>query len=76
MYSILQEKYYNIGDSERYFVQTWCQSKSSRIKLTEVPVVSKGLDPNIQPEKQVTKYLVKEISQVKLKIGQVRAGSR
>ena len=27
MYSILQEKYYSIGNSERYLVQTWSQAK-------------------------------------------------
>ena len=31
---------------------------------------------NIQPEKQVSKPLIKEISQVKPRIGQGRAGSR
>ena len=76
MYSILQEKYYNIGNSERYLGQTQSQAKSSGIKLPEVHSVSKSLDPNIQPEKQVAKPLVKEISQVKSRIGQGRAGSR
>ena len=76
MYSILEEKYYNIGNSERYLVQTWSQAKSSGIKLPEVHSVSKGLYLNIQPEKQVTKPLVKEISQIKQRIGQGRARSR
>ena len=40
MYSILQEKYYNIGNSERYLVQTQSQAKSSGIKLHEVHAVS------------------------------------
>ena len=61
MCSILQEKYYNIGNSERYLVQTWSQVKSSGNKLPEVHGVSKGLGPNIQPEKQVAKPLVKYI---------------
>ena len=76
MWSILQEKYYDIGRSERYLVQTRSQVKSSRIKLPEVHGVSKGLDPNIQPEKQVSKPLVKEISQIKPWIGKGRVGSR
>ena len=38
MYGILQRKYYNIGDSARYLVQTWSQAKSSRIKLPMVLV--------------------------------------
>ena len=72
MYSILQEKYYNTGNSERYLVQTWSQAKSSGIKLQEVHSVSKGL----HPEKQAARPLVKEILQVKPRIGQGRAGSR
>ena len=55
MYNILQEKYYNIGNSARYLVQTWSQSTSSGIKLPEVDGISKSLDPNIQPEKQFIK---------------------
>ena len=49
-HSILQDKYYNIGKSKRYLVHTWSHVKSSRIRLPEVHCVSKGLDPNIQPE--------------------------
>ena len=52
MCNILHEKYYNIGESERYFVQMQSQTRSSGIKLWEVHGVSKSLDPNIQPEKQ------------------------
>ena len=55
MHNILYERYYNIGKSERYLVQTQSQTKSSGIKLPEVHGVSKNLDPNIQPEKQITK---------------------
>ena len=47
--------------------------------MPEVHVVSKGLDLNIQPEKQVTKLViskVKEIPQVKPYIGQGRARLR
>ena len=51
MHNLLQEKYYNIGKSERYLVQTQSQTKSSGVKLPEVHGVSKSLDPNIQPEK-------------------------
>ena len=72
MYSILQEKYYNIGNSKKYLVQTWSRIKSSGINLPEVHGGSKSLDPNIQTEKKVTKPLVKEISQVKPRIGQGR----
>ena len=52
MHKILYEKYYKIGKSERYLVQTWYQTKSSGMKLLDVHGVSKNLNPNIQPEKQ------------------------
>ena len=52
MQNLLHEKYYNIGKTEKYLVQTWSQRKSSGIKLPEVHGMSKSLDPNIQPEKQ------------------------
>ena len=76
MYSILQEKYYNIGHSAKYLVQTWSQAKSSGVKLPEVHCFSKSLDHNIQPEKQVAKPLFKENPLGKPRIGQGRAGSK
>ena len=51
MYSLLQEKYYNVGKSERYLVLTGFQAKSHRIKLPEVHGVNKNLELNIQAEK-------------------------
>ena len=52
--------------------------KSSGIKLLEEHGIGKGLDLNIQPEKQVIKPIVdtkiKEISQIKPRLGQGRAG--
>ena len=75
MHNILHERYYNIGKSEKYLVQTWTQTLSSRIKLPEVHGVSKNLDPNIQPEKQTIRPLKgNEISQENPRIGQGRAG--
>ena len=76
MHSILQEKYYNIGNSTRYLVQTQSQVKSSRITLPEFHGISKSLDPNIQAGKQVAGPLFKETSQVEPRKGQGRAGSR
>ena len=32
--SILHDRYYNIGILGKYMVQTWCQAKSSGIKIT------------------------------------------
>ena len=43
MYSVLQERYYKIGYSEKYLVQTWSQAKSSGIKFPEVHGISKNL---------------------------------
>ena len=36
MHNILHKRYYNLQKSERYVVQVWSQTKSSRIKLPEV----------------------------------------
>ena len=69
--SILQTRYYNLGKgvSEKYLAQTWSQAKSSGIKLPEIHSVGKGLDQNIQPEKQILKQItatkMKEVSQIK-----------
>ena len=52
MHNMLHEKYYNIGISEIYLVQMQSQTKSSRVKLPEVHVVTKNLDLNIQPGKE------------------------
>ena len=79
MHSILHNKYYNIGNSEKYLVQSRSQTKSNGIKLSEVHGISKSLDPNIQPEKQVINPLVSkvnEISWTKPRLGQGRAGLR
>ena len=70
--------YYNIGKSEGYLVQTRSQTKSTGLKLPEVHGVSKGLDPNIQLEKNKLLSPTKgnEISQERPEIGQRRAGMR
>ena len=54
MHNVLHEKYYNIGETERYLVQTCSQTKSSGIKHPEVHAMRKNLDPNILPENQHT----------------------
>ena len=77
MHNILCKRCYNIGKSERYLVQMWSQTKSSRIKLPEVHGVSKNLDPNILPEKQSIRPLKgNEISQEKPRMHQGRVGMR
>ena len=62
MHSILHDKYYNIGNSEKYLIQTQCQAKSSGINLPEVYGVSKGLDLKYTTRKQVTKPLVSKVN--------------
>ena len=52
MHNTLHEKYYKIEAKERYLVQTHSQTKSSRIRLTEVHGVKKTLDTNLLPKKQ------------------------
>ena len=70
MHNILHEKYYNIGKSERYLVQMQSETKSSGVKLLEIPGVSKSLDPNIQSEKQTIKPpKIDENSQIRPRIG-------
>ena len=68
MYGILQEKYYNLGNSIKYLVQTESQAKSSQIKLPEVHGISKGLDPNIQLEKQIAKPLLNKTGSAENKV--------
>ena len=60
MHSVLQERHYKIGNSERNLVQTWYQAKFSGKKPPEVHGIRKSLNPNVQWEKQVTKPLVKK----------------
>ena len=55
MHSILHNTYCNIGNSEKYLIQTQSQANSSGIKLPDIHGIGKDLDPNIQPEKQVIK---------------------
>ena len=81
MQGLLHAKYYNISEenSEKYWVQTQSQAKSNGAKLPEINSRGKGLNPNIQPEKQVITPKVTratEISQIKPKLGQGRAGLR
>ena len=60
----------NLSDSKGTFQQS--QAKSSGINLPGIHGINKGLDPNIQAEKQVLKPIgitkAKEISQNKTKV--------
>ena len=74
MYQVLCEKYYNIGRTENYLVQTQSQMKSSGIKLPKVHGMRKNLDPYILPEKQHANPIKGSIE--KLCVGHGRAGLR
>ena len=79
MQNVLHSSYYNIGERRegKYLVQTRSQAKPSGITLPKVHGVDKGIDPNIQPEKQVIKPIisseVKGVIQQKLRLGPGRA---
>ena len=46
------KKYYSVGNTGNYLVQTRSQTKSSGTKFPEVHGMRKNLDPNVLPEKQ------------------------
>ena len=77
---ILHTRYYNLGKGNpgKYLVQTRSQAKSSCIKLPDIHGIGKGLDPNIHPEKAhfnaISSYKCKNVSQIKPRLGQWRAG--
>ena len=75
MHNLLHKNY--MGKSDNYLVQTWSQTRSNGIKLPEVHGVSKNLDLNIQPEKQIIRPLKdNEHSQEKQRMGQWREEMR
>ena len=41
MHNVLHEKYYNLGMTDRYLVQTQSQTKSNRVHLLEVHGIKK-----------------------------------
>ena len=64
MHNVLHKKYYNLGLTDKYLVQTQSQTKSSGIKLPEVHGIKKILDTNLLPEKQKRAPQVKKDSQI------------
>ena len=59
---------------DRYLVQTWSQTKSSRMKLPEVHDIKKALDTNSLPERQYTAPQVKNNPKIKPRFDKVRFG--
>ena len=76
MKSVLQDKYYNVGENEeKYMVQTRLQMKASGVQLPEVHGSRKRLDPHRIPEKQPQPIVGLDVDR-KPRIGQGRAGVR
>ena len=76
MKSVLQDKYYNVGDNEeKYMVQTRSQTKASGVQLPEVHGSRKRLDPHRIAEKQPQPIVELDVER-KPRIGQGRAGVR
>ena len=73
---VLQNWYYNLEQiQERYMIQTRSQTKASGVKLPEVHVVKKRLDPYAMPEKQA-KPIDSPVVERKPRLGQGKAGLR
>ena len=79
MQNILHSKCFNIGQRKegKFLVHTRLQAKSSGITPPEVHGLDKGIDLNVQPEKQLIKPIIaseaKGIIQNKPRLGQGRA---
>ena len=51
MKTILNDRYYNVEEQEgKYLVQAQSQTRDRGIKVPEVHVAKKGVDPNLRPE--------------------------
>ena len=73
---VMQDKYYNVKESEeKYMVQTRSQTKTSGVLLPEVHGSKKRLDPHKIPEKQSQPIMESDVER-KPRIGQGRAGVR
>ena len=68
MHNILQERYYNLGLTDKYVVQAQSQTKSSRIILPEVHGIKKIFDTQFTTRK-ADKQLLKLKRVVKLNHG-------
>ena len=76
MKSVLQDKYYKLGETEeKYMVQTRLQTKVSGVQLPEVHGSRKRLDPHRVPKKQSQPIAELDVDR-KPMIGQGRAGVR
>ena len=73
MQAILKDRYYNAGNDNKYLIQMHSQAKASRVKLSEVHGIDKGINSDIKLERQVLKS---QNPVDKPKLGQGREGLR
>ena len=73
MQAILKDGYYNVGSDNKYLVQMCSEAKASGVKVSEVHSVDKGINSDIEPERQVLKS---QSPAEKPKLGQGREGLR
>ena len=66
MQEVPHARYYNICKNEwkRYLIQTRPKAKTSGTVLPKVYGVDKGVNPNLQPEKQIIRLVVAPQSHV------------
>ena len=65
MHNILHERYYDLGLTDTYLVQTQSHMKTSGIKLHKVHGVKKILNTNSLPEKQKITPQLKKGTEIK-----------
>ena len=75
MRAVLQDKYYSLGENERYMIKTRLQTRASGVQLPEVHSSRKGLDPHKIPEKQPQPIVGLDVDK-RPRLGQGRAGVR
>ena len=61
MHNILHKRYYNVGLTDKYLVQTQSQTKSSAIKLPEIYDIKEILDKNSLPENRKKTLKLKRV---------------
>ena len=76
MHNILHERYYNLGLTDIYLVQTQSQTKSSGVILPKPHGVKKSLNRNSLPEKQKIAPQLKKGTEIKPRLGQDRVGMK
>ena len=55
MKAMLKDRYYNVGSYSKYLIQMQSQATASGVELLEVHNIDKGIDPNVNAERQILK---------------------